>query len=145
MNENDPQLCKLTVRKQLTLDIPKIDEKSKIEEWANLAVEQIILEQKEFCFLVKEDCSNTVKEAIDSEEWEHWRKAMEEEMDTLRKMVTWPLKDLPEDRKAIGCKWVFVRKRNEFRKIIQWRARLVAQGFSQKPGTDYITMEHLLQ
>ena len=85
---NDPQLCKPTVQKQVTLDIPKIDEPSKIEEWANLAVEQMILEQKEFGFLVKEDCPNTVKEAIDSEEEEHWRKAMEEEMDTLRKMGT---------------------------------------------------------
>ena len=134
---NNPQLCKLTVQKQLTPDIPKIDKPSKIEEWANLAVEQIILEQKEFGFLVEEDCPNTVKEAIDSEEGEHWRKAMEEEMDTLRKMGTWTLKDLPEDQKVIGCKWVFIRKRNEFGKIIQWRARLIAQGFSQKPGTNY--------
>ena len=101
---NDPQLRKPTVRKQVTLDIPKIDEPSKIEEWVNLAVEQIILEQKEFGFLVEEDCPNTVKEAIDSEEGENWRKAMEEEMDTLRKMGTWTLKDLPEDQKVIGCK-----------------------------------------
>ena len=37
----------------------------------------------------------------------------------------------------IGCKWVFVRKRDKTGSIIQRRARLVAQGFSQKPGTDY--------
>ena len=39
--------------------------------------------------------------------------------------------------KAIGCKWVFVRKRDDNRDIAQWKARLVAQGFSQKPGNDY--------
>ena len=71
------------------------------------------------------------------EEGEHWRKAMEEEVDTLKRMKTWTLEELLEDRKAIGCRWVFVRKRNEMGDIFQWRARLVTQGFSQKPGTDY--------
>ena len=91
----------------------------------------------EFEFLVEEDCPNTVKEAIESEEGEHWRKAMEEEMEILKEMETWILDDLPKDWKAIGCKWVFVQKRDKNGTIIQQRARLVAQGFSQKPGTDY--------
>ena len=62
---------------------------------------------------------------------------MEEEMETLKEMGTWTLVDLPVDRQAIGCKWVFVRKRDDNGDIAQWKARLVAQGFSQKPGTDY--------
>ena len=62
---------------------------------------------------------------------------MGEEIETLKKMGTWILKDLPDDRKAIGCRWVFVKKRDEAGNIIQWKTRLVAQGFSQKPGTDY--------
>ena len=62
---------------------------------------------------------------------------MEEEIETLKKMETWTLKELPKDWKTIGCNWVFVRKRDELGNIIQWRVRLVAQGFSQKPGTDY--------
>ena len=39
--------------------------------------------------------------------------------------------------KTIGCKWVFIRKRDNTGNIVQWKVRLVAQGFSQKPGTDY--------
>ena len=74
---------------------------------------------------------------ITSEEGEKWKKAMEEEMENLKKMGTWTLKELLDDQKAIGCKWVFIRKKDETRNIIQWKARLVAQGFSQKPGTDY--------
>ena len=52
------------------------------KEWANLAFEKIILEEKEFGFLVEEDCPKTVKEAVDSDEGEKWRKAMEEELET---------------------------------------------------------------
>ena len=62
---------------------------------------------------------------------------MEEEMENLKKMGTWTLKELPDDQKAIGCKWVFIRKKDEAGNIIQWKARLVARGFSQKPGTNY--------
>ena len=37
----------------------------------------------------------------------------------------------------MGCKWVFVRKRNEKNEITRFKARLVAQGFSQRPCIDY--------
>src|ERR1700688_797142 len=71
------------------------------------------------------------------EEGEKWKAAMDEEITTLAKMGTWELKDLPADQKEVGCKWVFVKKRDEHGRVIRFKARLVAQGFSQKPGTDY--------
>ena len=37
----------------------------------------------------------------------------------------------------VGYKWVFVCKRNEKNEIIRYKARLVAQGFSQRPSIDY--------
>ena len=39
--------------------------------------------------------------------------------------------------KPVGNKWVFVRKRNEKNKIVRYKARLVAQGFSQCLKIDY--------
>jgi hypothetical protein len=37
----------------------------------------------------------------------------------------------------VGYKWVFIRKRNEKNEVVRYKARLIAQGFSQKPGIDY--------
>ena len=37
----------------------------------------------------------------------------------------------------MGNKWVFVRKRNDKNEVVRYKARLVAQGFTQRPGIDY--------
>ena len=57
---------------------------------------------------------------------------MEIEIETLKKMGTWRLKDLPEGRETVGCKWVVVKKRDEHGNIIRYKAQLVAQGFFTK-------------
>jgi hypothetical protein len=78
-----------------------------------------------------------LREAREAVDWEKWKIAIKEELDQLEETKTWELVDLPEGHKPIGCKWVFNRKRNENRKIVRYKARLVAQGFTQKPGVDY--------
>jgi hypothetical protein len=52
-------------------------------------------------------------------------------------MGTWVMEDLPEGRNPVGCKWVYNIKCDEHGNVIRYKARLVTQGFSQKPGTDY--------
>ena len=42
----------------------------------------------------------------------HWRKAMEEEFQGLKKNNTWTLTQKQNDQKTVGCKWVFKIKRN---------------------------------
>lgn len=86
---------------------------------------------------VYKDDPLTFKQAIESEDSDHWMKAMKKEMESLVGFKTWCLTKLPENRKAIGCKWVFKTKRNENGEISRYKARLVAQGFSQKYGVDY--------
>ena len=48
-----------------------------------------------------------------------------------------PVVPTPQDVQPVGYKWVFVRKRNEKNEIARYKARLVAQGFSQRPGIDF--------
>lgn len=62
---------------------------------------------------------------------------MNEEVNSLMKNQTWVLCDLPKGRKAVGCKWLFKVKTNQKGEIDRYKARLVAQGFSQKFGVDY--------
>ena len=76
----------------------------------------------------------TVKEALECDEGKDWEDAINTE---LKEIETWKLEDLPEGRQPIGCKWVFVKKKDNMGKILKYKARLVAQEFSQKLGTDY--------
>ena len=55
----------------------------------------------------------------------------------IKRDVFGPVVQTPASIKPVGNKWVFVRKRNENNDIIRYKARLVAQGFSQRPGIDY--------
>lgn len=71
------------------------------------------------------------------EETAFWVEAMKEEISSLQKCGTWSLVDLPPNRKPIGCKWVFKKKVDVKGMVSRYKARLVAQGFSQKYGEDY--------
>ena len=71
-------------------------------------------------------------------DWPKWREAMQAELHSLIKRdVFGPVVQTPASIKPVGNKWVFVRKRNENNDIIRYKARLAAQGFSQRPGIDY--------
>lgn len=77
------------------------------------------------------------QEAINCPESEKWLEAMREELESIEKNETWFLTDLPAGRKAVGCKWVFKLKFDETGRVSKYKARLVAQGFSQKYGIDF--------
>ena len=46
--------------------------------------------------------------------------------------------DLPSERKPIGCRFVFALKYTPTGLIDRYKARLVAQGFNQKPREDFM-------
>jgi hypothetical protein len=115
--------------------------KSTQKERANIAIEQLfeaLLEEGEMSFSAQElDLPRTPEEALAGPEAVQWKAAMDEEYNMLVKMGTWEKADLPPGRNAIGSKWVFKKKHDENGKVIRFKARLVVQGFAQKPGTDY--------
>lgn len=76
-------------------------------------------------------------EATDSPDADHWWQAMREEIGMLQQRGTWVLETPPPDRKVIGCRWTYVIKRGPGGEITRYKARLVAQGFSQVPGINY--------
>jgi len=81
----------------------------------------------------------TFKQAMESEDADKWLAAIEEELNSLKKMETWHSKPVipPNDRKAVKNKWVFKIKVAPDGTPIRYKARLVAKGFSQVEGIDY--------
>ncbi|GJT31966.1 putative ribonuclease H-like domain-containing protein [Tanacetum coccineum] len=63
--------------------------------------------------------------------------AMQEELLQFKLQEVWTLVDLPNEKRAIGSKWVFRNKKDERGIVIRNKARLVAQGYTQEEGTDY--------
>ncbi|GJR02963.1 putative reverse transcriptase, RNA-dependent DNA polymerase [Tanacetum coccineum] len=51
--------------------------------------------------------------------------------------LVWTLVDLPKGKRAIGTKWVYRNKKDERGIVVRNKARLVAQGYTQKEGIDY--------
>jgi hypothetical protein len=90
-----------------------------------------------FSLSIIDDDPRTVREAVDSEDGNLWKRAMEEEMASLDKNEAWDLVELPTGRKPIGNKWVFKKKLNAEGKVEKYKARLVAKGYSQVEGIDF--------
>jgi histone deacetylase 1/2 len=66
-----------------------------------------------------------------------WLSAMQAEYKALMDNQTWSLVPLSPHRRAIGCKWIFRVKENPDGTVNKYKARLVAQGFSQTAGFDF--------
>ncbi|KAL2241040.1 UNVERIFIED_CONTAM: putative mitochondrial protein, partial [Sesamum indicum] len=77
------------------------------------------------------------KDFKQAQEKADWRKAMQEEVNALEKNKTWKVIDLPSDKRAIGCKWLYKVKLNPNGTVERYKARLVAKGYSQVEGEDY--------
>ena len=109
----------------MTPDRPTESSRAKQRERTNLAKE-LFLDTSFLTKGAKEDLLQSYDEAIKGPEANQWKEAMDAEMSQLYIMGTWRKEDLPEEWKAIGCRWVFVRKKDEHRKIIKYKACLVA-------------------
>ena len=78
-----------------------------------------------------------MREAQKRHDWPLWHEAALKEYTQMLSHNTWELVPLPQGRKLVGSKWVFKIKENVDGSIERYKARIVAQGFSQKPHLDY--------
>ena len=63
--------------------------------------------------------------------------AVETEMESLHNNHIWDLVELPEEQNWVGSKWVYKVKVYGDGHIDRYKARLVAQGYTQRKGADY--------
>src|SRR4051812_3114117 len=80
----------------------------------------------------------SLAEALKCPDPEEWRRAAMEELQAHELNGTWKLIELPAGKKAIGSRWVFKLKHNAGGSIDHHKGRLVAKGYNQQPGFDYL-------
>jgi len=87
--------------------------------------------------VVEDRLPKNFKDAMKCDDAEHWKEAINEEINSLISNDVWDVVDRPKFDNIVGTKWVFGEKRDSDGEIERFKARLVAQGFSQIPGVDY--------
>ncbi|KAH9717203.1 hypothetical protein KPL71_021739 [Citrus sinensis] len=93
---------------------------------------------------VNEEEPRTYKEVMNSRDKLKWKKAMDEEIESLMKNETWKLIVRPEKMKTVSCKWIFkVKEYISNAEPSRFKARLVARGFTKREGL--ISMKSSLQ
>ena len=100
-------------------------------------ISYITLSSKDFAFTVA--ISAQIKPTSYAQAIRHpkWREAIVAEIQALNKNNTWTLTQLPPGNVPIDCKWVYKIKFWLNGSIERYKARLVAEGFTQKEGLDY--------
>jgi len=79
-----------------------------------------------------------VFEALESDLAEEWKNAMLTELENLRYQNTFEVVERPQGQNVIGSKWVFNLKESANGLPPRFKACLVAQGFRQKYGIDFV-------
>lgn len=78
-----------------------------------------------------------LKSAMDSDSASEWKAAMADEVCAIINMDTWELVSRRDDVNIIGSRFVLRNKFKEDGILDKRKARLVAQGFAQRPGIDF--------
>ena len=76
-----------------------------------------------------------VEEALQDENWVEF---MHKELNQFVRNNVWKLAPRPEGVHVIGTKWIFKNKTDKDGEIIRNKSRLMAQGYTQVEGVDFV-------
>ena len=79
-----------------------------------------------------------MEEAMASDQAAEWKQAADSEYESLISNETWELVELPAGSTPIQCKWIFRIKYDSSGRVNQFKGCLIAKGYAQKQGIDYI-------
>jgi transposase InsO family protein len=88
--------------------------------------------------IVEKGVPKTVPAAMKTPEWPHWRDAIDAELAQFERFGTWTLVEPPAGVNIVGSRFVFATKTDANGEVVKHKARVVAQGFSQQYGQDYV-------
>jgi hypothetical protein len=77
------------------------------------------------------------KAAMQALDADKWKEACNTEISTLNPNGTWELVELPPNAKVINSGWVFKLKLHADGSVEHHKGRIIAKGYSQRPGFDY--------
>jgi len=98
--------------------------------------QRITCSERQYCDEYADEPKNA-RSALSGNNRDKWFEAMSEEVNMLKLNKVWEVVGRPKNQNVIGSKWVLKTKRNQTNEIERYKARLVAQGFSQVPGKDF--------
>ena len=82
------------------------------------------------------DAPTCYEDAISHDDAEKWKQAMDIEINSLESNGKFEVAELPEDKRLVGGKWVYVIKYDDEKCV--YKARYVAKGYSQVQGIHYL-------
>jgi hypothetical protein len=96
-------------------------------------------EDREYAFkaITMEVEPQSYREAIESADAPEWRKAMEDEMNSLKKLGVCKIVECPKGVKPLKGKWVYKNKLGDQNQVLRRKARFVVKGFLQVYGRDF--------
>ena len=94
----------------------------------------------DFLVYLIDETPSSISEAYASEDADYSKEAVRSKMDSILANETWEITDRPYGCKPIGCKWVFKNKLRPDGTIEKYKARLMAKGYTQKQGEDFLIL-----
>lgn len=90
-----------------------------------------------YAFIAEYEEPATYEAAIQSENSDNWKSAMDDEIESLHKNEVWKLVEKPYNCSIIDSRWIYRVKYNSNGDVERYKSRLVARGFTQQYGIDY--------